>query len=440
MAFIHPHSCECTKSELDLFTVPPTQTSVEAGGWLEFNPISSLADGVPIEFVVAGSGQNYIDLSNTQLYVRAKIVRANDAVIDGTHNVAPVNLWLHSLFSEVDVKLNDSLITSNNNTYPYRAYLETLLSYGPAAKKSQLTSSLYYKDTAGQMDLGDTTTAPIPNLGLSKRHAIASESKVVDMIGCIHNDLFFQEKYLPNDVTLRIRLVRHKDAFSLMSNENGAAYKIKILDCKLFVRKAQLSASVFVAHAKALEAGNAKYPIRRVVCKSFSVPRGNLSFTQENVFSGQLPTRLVIGLVDNAAFNGSYALNPFNFKNYGLTQLKVFMDGQQHHIKPLEPNFTTGEYIASYMSLFSGTGKQQKDEGNDIDRTDYPNGYTLYAFDLTPDLAEHDHFNLTREGSLRVDMKFGAALGATINVIVYGEFENVIEIDNHRNILFDYSN
>ena len=31
MALVHPNSCECTKSELDLFEVPPTQTSVVCG-------------------------------------------------------------------------------------------------------------------------------------------------------------------------------------------------------------------------------------------------------------------------------------------------------------------------------------------------------------------------------------------------------------------------
>jgi len=440
MAFVHPQSCECAKSELDIFTVPPTQTSVETGGWVEFNPISSIADGTPIEFVVGGSGQDYIDLANTQLYVRARIVRANNNNIDNTNHVGPVNLWLHSLFSEVDIKMNDTLITSTNNTYSYRAYLETLLSYGPAAKKSQLTASLYYKDTAGNMECGDPNTAPVPNEGLRQRHVLLADSATVDMIGCIHSDLFFQDKYIPNDVTLRIRLVRQKDAFALISDENNPAYKIKILDCKLLVRKAKLSASVFVAHAKALELGNAKYPIRRVICKTFTIPRGNLDFSQENLFSGQLPTRLVLGMVDNDSFNGVFGKNPYNFKNYNLTQLKLYMDGQQQHIKPLEPNFGDHQYIASYMSLFSGTGKQQKDEGNDITRTDYPAGYTLYAFDLTPDLAEHDHFNLNKEGSLRVDIKFGTALGATINVIAYAEFENVIEIDRNRNVLFDYNN
>src|SRR5213083_1434508 len=117
MAFVDSHSCECAKSELDLFSVPPTQTSIESGGWVEYNPISSLADGVPIEFVVSGSGQDYIDLANTQLYVRAEIVQGDNTAIDNTHHVGPVNLLLHSLFSEVDFKQNDTLISFTNNTY-----------------------------------------------------------------------------------------------------------------------------------------------------------------------------------------------------------------------------------------------------------------------------------------------------------------------------------
>ena len=92
------------------------------------------------------------------------------------------------------------------------------------------------------------------------------------------------------------------------------------------------------------------------------------------------------------------------------------------------------------MSLFSGTGKQQRDEGNDIAREDYSGGYALYAFDLTQDLAEEGHFNLAKDGSVRLDLKFAAALPNTINVVAYAEFENVIEIDRNRNVIFDYGN
>ena len=144
MTFIHPQSCECTKSELDLFVVPPTQTSIESDTFVECNPISTISQGTPIEYSVTGAGQDYLDLSSTQLYVRAQIVKATYEPIDNNDAVGPTNLFLHSLFSEVDITLNDTLVTSSKNTYAYRSYLETLLSYGGAAKTSQLTSALYY--------------------------------------------------------------------------------------------------------------------------------------------------------------------------------------------------------------------------------------------------------------------------------------------------------
>jgi hypothetical protein len=150
MAFIHEGSCECAKSELDLFSVPPAQVSVDSGMFVEYHPISLLTDGAPIEFEVSPSGDDYIDFANSYLYVRAKITQANGNNLENDDTVGPVNNFLHSLFSQIDISLNGTLITNSTNTYPYRAYIETLLSYGPLAKKSHLTASLYFKDGAGR--------------------------------------------------------------------------------------------------------------------------------------------------------------------------------------------------------------------------------------------------------------------------------------------------
>ena len=95
-------------------------------------------------------------MSENYLQVTAKIVKPtvedleqtldDNGTVHGTDaDVEPVNLWRHSLFSQVDVSLNDRLVTPSMNTYPYRAYLETLLSYGPAAKESYLSAALWYK-------------------------------------------------------------------------------------------------------------------------------------------------------------------------------------------------------------------------------------------------------------------------------------------------------
>ena len=189
MAFAHDLSCECTKSELDLFTVPPTQTSMEHGSWVEYHPLSTVTDGSPIEFDVSGTGDDYLDFANTLLHVKAKVVRANGEDLAADALVGPVNLFLHGMFSQVDISLNGTLITSSTNTYPYRAMIETLLSYGHDAKTSQLTSALCYKDTAGRMD--SLTFDNNVNADLAKRRSLTRESHVVDMMGRLHADIFF---------------------------------------------------------------------------------------------------------------------------------------------------------------------------------------------------------------------------------------------------------
>jgi hypothetical protein len=64
MALVHPNSCECTKSKLDLFEVPPTQISVAYGYWEQKGLTSALTDQGPYEFAVSGMGDEYIDLAN----------------------------------------------------------------------------------------------------------------------------------------------------------------------------------------------------------------------------------------------------------------------------------------------------------------------------------------------------------------------------------------
>lgn len=85
----------------------------------------------------------------------------------------------------MDIYLNQKLVSPPNNTYAFRAYIETLLNYGPAAKASHLTCSLWYEDTPGKL-----TTCDAANEGFTKRQQLSKQSSTIEMIGHLHGDIF----------------------------------------------------------------------------------------------------------------------------------------------------------------------------------------------------------------------------------------------------------
>ena len=55
MSMIHEHSAECSLSPLEWFCIPPTQTAVEKTYGVDYQPLTSIRDGDPIEFYIPAS-------------------------------------------------------------------------------------------------------------------------------------------------------------------------------------------------------------------------------------------------------------------------------------------------------------------------------------------------------------------------------------------------
>ena len=91
----------------------------------------------------------------------------------------------------------------------------------------------------------DHANADERNYGLQKRASFTDRVVIVDMIGRIHSDIFFQDRYMLNEVSFVVRLMRNKDSFCQMSGEANSNYKVKLISVVLLVRKVHLSRRSF---------------------------------------------------------------------------------------------------------------------------------------------------------------------------------------------------
>jgi hypothetical protein len=348
---MHNESCECSKSELDLFSMPPTLTSMEAGKYIQYSPVSMITESGPLEFLIESNDQ-FIDINDTALHIQAKIVKKDGTAIDdGTDDVgAPVNLWLHSLFSQVDIMLGNERITSSTDMYPYRAKIETLLNFDQNAKDNKLTNEMYYDETGG----GETITETWAEDKLAR----VQESQTVDMIGRLHTNLFHQERYLLPKSVIKLALTRSKLDFHMMASK-GCPFKVVLESARLYVRHVEVSASEKNVIEGKLNTDNARYPIKRVLMSTFNIPAGMRSYTKDNLYIGgsQIPKRLILAMVHNGAFKGDLAKNPFNFQHFNLNRLEVFANGRSVLGQALEPDFAAGKIGRTFHQTLQSLGK-----------------------------------------------------------------------------------
>ena len=202
----------------------------------------------------------------------------------------------------MDVILGGKLISSATNTYAHRSILEVLLNYDKKAAESQLDCGLFCKDTAGQMEEMDISADPVLNMGLGTRSEWTKMSKIVELQGRIHSDLFNQEKLILDGVDLMEKLHRHKPEFCLLSGDTAPAYKTTIVDAIFYVKKIELSPSVFNAINTVLNDENAQYAITRTTPEVFTLPRGQQSQHIDNAFLGEIPKRIAICMMDNDSY------------------------------------------------------------------------------------------------------------------------------------------
>ena len=452
---------------------------MEKSVYVEYHPVTNISGGAPVEFYIPPSSDDYMDLANSYFYCKVRIGKKINGVAVAMTNsdlVAPVNDLYNSMWSNVEVFLNDRLISHSNNMHGYISMMKLLTQGSEEALRSQHAMRLVYKDTAGHMEETNPTLANffnVPTEHLTTRVLIPKEGQggrpleyeeevekqkvgnhglymrylhtkrgPFELMSRLRLDFFEQIKYVPNGVGIKLRFHRQKDDFCLMYASDEVKYTLGFDDNPyLLIRRIKPSAGVLLGHEEALMKMNAKFPITRTECKVITVSEKVSNVHEDNIYLGQLPKRVVVGMVSSEAFNGKKDKNPYNFQEFGISHLQMLVDGEPVYGKPFN-NIDVENYLRCYQSLFHGMNKLDSlNSASIIKREDWKKGYALFVFDLTPDFDHDDHYSLMRTGNVRLEAVFSGngRASTTINMILLAEFDNMIEITHGRNIIYDYA-
>ena len=433
-------SKECMRSELELFSVPSFQSQLKSWKYVDYFPISSLDRQGPIEFVVKSSKNVYLDLLNSLFLFEASIKNEDSSDIEVITDaddegydkqfVAPVNAFHSTHFKSVEISLNGTLVSVTDNMYGYKSYIQKLLSYDYLTKESILNLGLFFNDSGNisqfRKQEGATSTTKCEEL--TDRYLRSSESKIFSCLGRIHSELFLQTKFLPGNNELRIKFHRADPNFSLIA-ATETNYMVDINKAVLRMKQYEIPDHILNAHNVMIEKNiNMKFPVKHIETKYFTKASGRSDLSEQNVCTGILPNKVIIGLVDSATFNGSITTNPFNFEHFSLSSIKLRVNGEPIPYEEISCDYTNNLYSDAYFSLFQTTRSEWDSPLNlGIGYQQYKAGYCLYGFDLGT--TNNDNcLDLIKTGKLSLNIKLATATTKPVTIVCYLEFSKLIEL------------
>ena len=146
----------------------------------------------------------------------------------------------------------------------------------------------------------------------------------------------------------------------------------------------------------------------------------------------KMPTKVIIGLVSNEAFSGTW----HQFHTYGL---EFGLPGCGC-MTTTSQALTAGLWARHVCRDLPASGMYPSDWSNGMSAKQFVGGSMLLSWDLTPDDRE-GVANLSPRclGMVKVSLRFGRPLLATTSLIPYAQYDNLVVIGAYHTVTFNYN-
>ena len=426
----------------------------------EINPVSGFdaRHGGTLKFNIPGN-ETFVDLNNSYIKLVLQItgdngagkgVKLSDA---GTSGLGPVNNIAHSIFRSVRVRLGGQEITLSDNDYAYKAYIQLLTETSNEAQRTYFQITGWMKDTWGKMDsliVNESSTDTTPkceNQGMldRRKNFFDNDSGKGEFQIKPHTGICFQPLAIFPYADIEIEMTRHDSPkFFLKSHQDTSAnYKIEILEARYTVRRHRVQDAFLANLEKMLEQHPAQFIFPDAHNNPCTIPSGVTNYTNENLFHGNVPRKIIFYFVGSSAYNGDWKKNPFNLRHFNLSSIRVLKNGVEYPWPETRTDFGSTPKIITdaYHRMFVANGADYSDQVVNITRDEYANGYTMFSFLMTPDqnfFIDQNAMTMSRPSQIKIELRFKTALTESIQLMAHYESFTIVTMDHLRRFLVEH--
>jgi len=412
-----------------------------------YYPTAAYTDNnrAPLKFSIP-PGDGFIIWENCYIVLDLEIVgvkhgaatpAAGAAHVAGV-KVGPVNNIGHSLFRKITTTIQNNEIFSINH-YAYVAHLNTLLNHDKNSLSTYCRLEGWLNDCPADMENIDPTktydTANEFN-ALGKRRAWFSGNKTGQFLIKPWIPSFKFETAMIPGVETNIVFERYENgSFYMMGERADAAnpFEIKIKEAVLYIHKIDALPDYANSINSMIEEHHfLPYNFVEPQVLPMTIQSGSPRYHNENVFQGEVPSRIIIVFVDTRSFEGNLSFNPFHYQHINISSITLEKNGKEYPIPTLKCDFEKYAYTRAYYHTMNSL-QAPNPAAPHISYDQFRLGSTIFSFDMSPDqLGGTDPHAITNKpATVRLTVDFKTNLTTDITCLIYYEIDKKLLFGDH---------
>jgi hypothetical protein len=389
-------------------------------------PRTPISGASRIEFLTNKNYDCALDVSKTELSVRFKVVKKDGTGVEPAKGkiFSLINNVLFSFFNTMTITVNQTQVSQNVLSH-YLSYFIALFNHSSDYRQSALVSSGWFEQEHNMVGAKTSTVhATIADM--------IKSGKEVAFVGRILNPFFLSTKFLPPATELGLTLIPNTTEFMIFTDIDDAV-KIEFTEIELITRYVKLPPQI---HANLKEAMNTKpyiYNYNKTDIRSFVLSTGIKNFNAFNIFSGQIPSRVIFTMADSDAVAGSKGTSPFKFAHNNMKSFKFVYNDVQIPINDLKYNLKGVEGMELYNYVNGQLSLNRSEQFSPMYTYEqFLNDFFCISTNFQDDVSVSPLTTPYSPGSLSLEISFEDALTKNLTLILLAEFDqSYFEIDKN---------
>jgi len=372
-----------------------------------------------LEFRIPPNPKGQLDLANVKLHFMATIATPSTQNID----ISPQNFFGPKQFSSLELRVNGEAVSRRScaNEYFLASYFQNFLNY-----------SLDYQTSAkrpmGIFDYTNASTVQIKafpaaeKIGFKNSRSNVINTKEFEILMPIDSTIFYANELLPSNTPLDLSFERMGGASSAILHDDSAVDNatLTLEDCYLLL-PFKRDEALFQLERNAIQRP-IKLRYDEYVIKRFNLPKGTSNVMMSDILAGNLPNKLLWGLLSMDSYTGTFKQSSTRFNRGGLVKANMYINGKEATGYPVS---MSESHVTLPFTKFLENANQ------------YQNGYLSRTISLIE--FEQGNFILSQtinpgtSGSVSFEFEFESALNKDMVLITCGIYDKTMRLDHQRN-------